>query len=87
MTDRIPEEIMREAVRTLAVARAHTAFLNSREQDAIAKHIARALMARDQRAAEIARRKIVSGIYAGTAEWPDGEDIADAILTYDEAQP
>lgn len=79
MSDSIPDEIMQEAMR---IAR-DTECMPSSGNVLL---IARALMARDQRAAEIARRKIVSGIYAGTAEWPDGEDIADAILTYDEAQ-
>ena len=44
---------MKEAVRSLAGVPAFAALLDSREQDVIAKEIARALLARDRRAAEI----------------------------------
>lgn len=45
--------------------------------------IARALMARDKRAAEIARRRIIGGYLHGGSEFMDGEAIATAILTYE----
>ena len=82
MTDKIPESVW-EAACELHV----TLFDHCRKDNVFVKlnleDISRALMARDQRAAEIARRWEQSS-------WADevfaARSIADAILSYDEAQ-
>lgn len=82
----LPEELMREA-RTIAQAierECLTAEGTYFKADA-ANLIATALRARDERAARIARQRIVGGHMHGSPEWSDGEAIATAILTYDEA--
>ncbi|GGA87848.1 hypothetical protein GCM10011491_14500 [Brucella endophytica] len=93
-TAAIPEEIMREARR---IARWIVAAFQIREtedvEDWIAKPIARALMARDQRAADIAREQ-------GRVDWEDGdsthyahgyenacEEVTIGILTYSDKEP
>lgn len=69
-TDKIPDEIMREANKLWEDG------LRDGTPDA-AIPIARALMARDKRAAEIARKAFSHGLPGGAAEV-----IATAILTY-----
>lgn len=78
-----PEEIMQAAESIAADIPSRVRPLN-REFAAIA--IARALMARDKRAAEIARKHPgVNYQSVGWVKWrlPSGQDIATAILTYD----
>ena len=71
--DKIPDEIMREA-RRLAIS------LNGFAISEDFERVARALLARDKRAAEIAREA------ERTSDWIDGRieagQIATAILTY-----
>lgn len=67
--DKIPDEIMREARR--CYDKLGTGSIADSE------HIARALMARDNRAAEIAKKTFSHGLPGGAAEV-----IAAAILSY-----
>lgn len=85
MTDRIPEEIMREADRIYGQIGQGVAT------DVFT--IARALLARDQRAAEIADRWLstfgsreIKHTSAREYACDAVSDIRDAILSYDEAQ-
>lgn len=92
MADQIPEEIMREA---LAVAgHVYDPTSSKGAHDYVTSLVARALMARDKRAAEIARQEIdtyhggVSAIDVRFSitrgpRWRDGAAIATAILTYE----
>jgi len=84
MTDRIPDEIMREAIKICDPSFSGGTRVND------AQHIvdvARALMARDQRAAEIARKHRPSWLSPNTAHLQQQADsIASTILSYDEAQ-
>lgn len=84
--DKIPDEIMREA--DLATQGHNGVWINSPEGRAI---LASALMARDKRAAEIARDKANRRLKAATqsidpntqqAQAQFGHQIATAILTY-----
>lgn len=68
-TDKIPDEIMREAARLLD--RTHW------DRSPTVERVARALMARDKRSAEIARKAFSHGLPGGAAEV-----VAAAILTY-----
>lgn len=74
----IPDEVMEIAFHL-------TAGDWNQPHDVRATKVAVALFARDKRAAEIARRRIVGGYLHGTPEWADGDSIAAAILTYEEA--
>lgn len=87
MTDRIPDEIMREAIKICDPSFSGGTRVND------AQHIvdvARALMARDQRAAEIARHvptpADVQDPMLRLGYISASQAIADAILSYDEAQ-
>ena len=80
MTDKIPESVMQEA--RAAAMRA----LMVPEHEMV-DSVARALMARDQRAAEIARKHRPSWLSPNTAHLQQQADsIASTILSYDEAQ-
>lgn len=83
MTDRIPDEIMREAMR---IAR----DIECMPSDGNVRLIANALLRERQRAAEIAR-KAYATIWDNLSEGDemsslDGDAIAEMILSYDEAQ-
>lgn len=85
MTDKIPDEIMRKArgiVSAIAIQKPNA-------YEAKAEIVALALMARDQRAAEIAQTEGVSpelNVFGGGPDWyKHGKRIARAILSYDEA--
>ena len=81
MTDRIPDEIMREAGDIVE------AWVNETGPN-IRIAIAHALMARDQRAAEIARKMFINRRdMPGQLAFAAGSEIAQDILSYDEAQP
>lgn len=73
----LPEELVAEA---REVWRAASGFDNIGTGDPVTV-IARALMAERERAARIARRKIVGGYMHGSPEFVDGDVIADAILS------
>lgn len=82
MTDRIPESVMKEA-RDLFEDPHFRPF----RSDNCIREVAKALLARDQRAAEIARKHRPSWLSPNTAHLQQQADsIASTILSYDEAQ-